>query len=273
VSVSIITGDAVESMRALGDDTVDVVLTDPPFSSGTRREGAKGLRKSMTRTADDEDWFASDSLTVAGFQHLMRVCALEWRRVLVPGGHALVFIDWRMAPHLAPAIESADLRQSGELIWDKDAFGMGSCFRNQHEKILHFTKGVGRAPQRRDVGNVLRCPPVRRGHHPTEKPVALLRRLLSVVAAPGAHVLDSFAGSGAVGVSAIFERLSATLIEREPHYAAIARTWCDEAERQGALTFGDTNGVTGVTGSIELLDSAGADVQAERARPTGDPCR
>jgi site-specific DNA-methyltransferase (adenine-specific) len=249
-AVRILAGDGVEVMRGQPDASVDVVLTDVPYSSGTRREAAKGLRKSMTRETSDADWFGSDSLTVLGFQHLMRICAIEWRRLLTDGGHALLFIDWRMAPHLAPAIESADMRQAGELIWDKDSFGMGSCFRNQHEKILHFTKGVGRAPQRRDVGNVLRCPAVRGGDHPTEKPVALLRRLLSVVGVPNAMVLDSFAGSGSTGEAAILEGMRATLIEREPHYIEVCRRRCAEAEAQGAIEFGSTAGATLALGGV-----------------------
>lgn len=246
--VTILHGDAVERMREIADGSVDVVLTDPPFSSGTRREAAKGLRKSMTRETGDAEWFGSDSLTALGFAHLMRIAALEWHRALVPGGHALVFIDWRMSAHLSAAIESADLRAAGELVWDKDSFGMGSCFRNQHERILHFTK-----PMRRDVGNVLRCPPVRNGKHPTEKPVALLRRLLSVVGARDGVVLDSFAGSGATGVAAVQEGMRAILVEREAPYVAIARAWCDEAEAQGALEFGST---AGAPLSLDLTETA-----------------
>ena len=53
------------------------------------------------------------------------------------------------------AIESSDLRHAGLLVWDKTYFGMGSCFRNQHELVLHFTKGQGWKPQRSDVANVI----------------------------------------------------------------------------------------------------------------------
>lgn len=240
--MSVIVGDAIESVASLGDESLEVVLTDPPYSSGTRREGSKGLRKSMTRETTDEDWFGTDSLTVVGFAHLLRVAAIEWRRVLKPGGHALVFIDWRMGPHLAGAIESADLRQVGELVWDKDGFGMGRYFRQQNERILHFTKGMGAEPVRRDVGNVLRCPPVRGGEHPTEKPVPLLRRLLSVVARPGAVVLDNFAGSGSTGVAAILEGMRPVLIEREPRWADVCRRRLAEARAQGSLAIGSSSG-------------------------------
>lgn len=222
MDVQLLTGDCIEQMRALPDESISCVVTDPPYSSGTRREASKGLRKSMTRAREDDKWFDSDSLTTNGFVYLMRQCALEWNRLLVPGGHALVFIDWRMMPALAGAIESADLRHLGLLVWDKTYFGMGSYFRNQHELILHFSKGKGLPPQRRNAGNVLPYKPVRNGKHPTEKPVDLMKDLISVVCPPEGVVLDPFAGSGATGVAAAELGLSFIGIERSPEYAQLA---------------------------------------------------
>lgn len=219
---SIINGDCLEVMRGMETSSVDAIVTDPPYSSGTRREASKGLRKSMNRSTDDEKWFGSDSLTTNGFTWLMRSCAVEWNRLLKSGGHVLVFIDWRMYPALAGAIESADLRNSNLLVWDKTYFGMGSCFRNQHELILHFTKGVS-SPQRRDVGNVLSYKPVRNGDHPTEKPIELMRRLVSVVTPPGGLVLDPFSGSGSTGVACKAEGFRFIGIEREPEYCEISK--------------------------------------------------
>jgi DNA modification methylase len=189
-------GDTLEVMRSLPSLQADAVLTDPPYSSGTRREGAKGVRKAMNRTVEDAEWFTTDCLTTDGFVWLMRAAAMGWKRHLVPGGHALSFIDWRMALPLAGAMESADLRKLGMLIWDKTYFGMGAYFRNQFEVVLHFTHGRSRPSYRHDVGNVLRCPPVRDGDNPTQKPVLVLCDLLSVVCPPDGLVLDTFMGSG-----------------------------------------------------------------------------
>ena len=216
-------GDCLEVMSALAmlGERVDAVITDPPFSSGTRREASKGLRKSMTRSVGDTDWFGSDCLTTNGFLWLMRACAHEWKQLLTPGGHVLSFIDWRMYPALCGAIESADLRHAGMLVWNKTYFGMGSCFRNQHELILHFTHGKGVDPQRRDVGNVIDCKPVRNGVHPTEKPVALLETLLSVVVPKGGTVLDPFAGSGSVAEAAVATGRRWLAIEAEEEYCEI----------------------------------------------------
>lgn len=222
MSFDIKLGDCLELLRAMPDLSVDSVITDPPYSSGTRREASKGLRKSMNRSGEDAEWFATDCLTTNGFIWLMRECAVQWQRVLKPGGHILCFIDWRMMPALSGAIESADLRHVGMLVWDKTYFGMGSYFRNQHELILHFTKGKSLPPQRRDVGNVLRCKPIRGGEHPTEKPVDLMRELISVVTPVGGIVLDPFTGSGATGVAAVSSGRQFIGIERDPAFHALA---------------------------------------------------
>jgi site-specific DNA-methyltransferase (adenine-specific) len=220
--VTIRHGDCLDVMRGMPPASVHAVITDPPYSSGTRREASKGLRKSMNRESTAAEWFGSDSLTTNGFAFLIRACALEWNRLLVDGGHALVFIDWRMMPTAAAAIESADLRHAGLLVWDKVGIGMGACFRNRHELILHFTKGVGRGPNRRDVANVLAFPRVRDGLHPTEKPLALIETLVDVVTHEGDTILDPFGGSGTTALAARNLRRGAWLIEREAAYCEIA---------------------------------------------------
>lgn len=235
MTFEIIKGDCLEVMRGMADASVDAVVTDPPYSSGTRREAQKGIRKSMNRGTDDEKWFGSDSLTTNGFVWLMRSCAVEWNRVLKPCGHALVFIDWRMYPAMAGAIESADLRNSNLLVWDKTYFGMGSCFRNQHELVAHFTKGVA-VPQRRDVGNVLSFKPIRHGDHPTEKPIDLMRKLVSVVTPPGGIVLDPFAGSGSTGAACMMEGFRFVGIELNQEYCEIARKRIEAAKNNHQLT-------------------------------------
>ena len=174
-------------------------------------------------------------MSTNGFVWLMRTCGLEWRRVLIPGGHALSFIDWRMSYALMTALETADLRMHPLLVWDKTKLGMGAIFRNQHEFIVHTSAGGANPPQRRDVPNVLRFPPVRDGDHPTEKPGPLLETLLSVVTPPGGVVLDPFAGSGSSLYAARALGHRAIGVEADERYCEVI------AKRlaQGALDFGE----------------------------------
>jgi site-specific DNA-methyltransferase (adenine-specific) len=234
-SVTLYHGDCLEIMAAMAPGSIGAVLIDPPYSSGGRRENARSVRKSMLRSDryTDESWIHGDAMSTQGFVWFMRQCGLQWRRILIRGGHALAFIDWRMAANLAAALESADLRQHPILVWDKQAFGMGAIFRNQHEFIVHMSAGNPVDPQRRDVGNVLRFPAVHESQrvHPTEKPLPLLQTLLSVVATPGLPVLDPCAGAGSSLVAARNLGLPVIGIDSDER-------WCEQAARklqQGAL--------------------------------------
>lgn len=68
-------------------------------------------------------------------------------------------------------------------------------------------------------------------HHPTVKPLALMRWLVRLVAPPGGLIVDPFCGSGSTGCAAVLEGMRFLGIERAPAYAAIARAriehWSD----------------------------------------------
>ncbi|MGF7175861.1 DNA-methyltransferase [Azospirillum doebereinerae] len=226
-AATLMLGDCIERMRELPDASVDLVLTDVPYSSGATREAGKtAFNKTMTRSTKAggrERWFGSDCLGTRGFKELLRTCALEWQRVLVSGGFVLSFIDWRMKHDLMDAVEeaaaehrwmelegpaydaveSADLKRSTEIVWNKMVMGMGRQARRQHENIMVFSKGTGRDGFNHRTGSVLSHKPVRLGLHPTEKPVGLLVELIELHCPPGGTVLDPFFGSCSTGHAAV----------------------------------------------------------------------
>lgn len=77
-----------------------------------------------------------------------------------------------------------------------------------------------------------------RNHHPTVKPVNLLRWLCRLATPPGGTVLDCFLGSGTTGVAAVAEGFDFIGIEREPEYMAICEARIRHAARE--LGGGDT---------------------------------
>lgn len=66
-----------------------------------------------------------------------------------------------------------------------------------------------------------------RNHHPTVKPISLMRHLVRLVTPPGGLVLDPFAGSGSTGVAAKLERMRFLGIEQDAGYAALAQARVD----------------------------------------------
>jgi site-specific DNA-methyltransferase (adenine-specific) len=220
-------GDCLEVLENLPASSVDTLLTDPPYCSGGYLEAqkntpAQGLRGATVR-AGDFHWFTSDNMSTAGLTWLLRSVLFQAVRVLKPNRSALLFTDWRMVPHLAPALESSGLRYRNMLIWDKGNAGLGVGFKPSYEVVLEFCKGNPQY-QVKTGQNVLRhhrVPASQKRHH-AEKPVPLLVEILNVVTPPDGMVLDPFLGSGPTGVAALRNGFRFVGIEREADYCAIA---------------------------------------------------
>ena len=73
----------------------------------------------------------------------------------------------------------------------------------------------------------------RANHHPTVKPIALMRYLVKLVTPPHGTVLDPFTGSGSTGCAAALERVNFVGVELDPEYAEIARTRIKHWAQQG----------------------------------------
>lgn len=197
----LILGDCREAFDAVVG--ADLVITDPPYSSGARTDSEKQVRGAMLRSMEDADWFSHDAMTTWGFNWFIRSVFSDMRQKLPEGAHVYVFIDWRQTPNVYGMMEACGFRVNHCLVWDKGHFGMGAYWRNQHENIVFASNGMPTAMLDRGMASVITCPnvsPTARVH-PTEKPVDLLVTMIDAV--PGDVVLDPFMGSGSTGVAAV----------------------------------------------------------------------
>jgi len=200
-------GDALGVLQSAKSFGARAMVSDPPYCSGGFTEAAKRSAKGQglrSETLQEKDWFGGDNMTSAGLQWLLRAVAVAYKGHAADDGcTASFFADWRMVPLLAMAIEAAGLRFQSMPIWDKQAPGLGTGFRAQHECILHFSINTPRYHSK-SYGNVIRAPrmPSERDH-PTEKPVSVMSALIDVQSEPGGLILDPFMGSGTTGVAAI----------------------------------------------------------------------
>lgn len=194
-------GDSLLLLRDIADETVDLLLTDPPYSSGGMfrgdRAGASTSDKYVqTGTLAERHDFDGDTRDQRGFLAWASLWLAECWRASKVGGSCLVFTDWRQLPTLTDAIQAGGWVWRGVVVWDKTAQARPRPgFSSRAEYLVWGTRG----PFRREVylpGLISAAAP--RGderRHMTEKPLGLLEQLVEICP-PGGLVLDPFVGSG-----------------------------------------------------------------------------
>ena len=253
--VTIYHGEALDILRQLPDAVVDVVLTDPPYSSGgmfrSDRQGDPSVKYrgwsqaagGVGRIAPKSDYgtFSGDSRDQRAFHGWVAAWAFQALRATRVGGSIFCFTDWRQLPTAADAIQFGGWIWRGVNVWDKGTGRpMKGRFRNHLEFIVWGTNGTLGGNDAPTYPSALIPVPtvgVHEREHVTQKPVALLQALLSVVGTDRLTVLDPFMGSGSSLVAAREAGHRAIGIEIEEHYCEIAANRLS----QGVLDFGDAS--------------------------------
>lgn len=194
-AVTLYHGDARDVLPELPEGSANIVVTDPPYSSGGFQEAGKSSGSLTGRHKERGESIQFDNLSSRGYERLMRE-VLRWVNYC---DEIFLFSDWRMWIPSFDAVEGAGWRVRNMLVWDKQAMGMGMPWRNQHELIV-YGKRAPAAIIDGKLGNVLRCKRSGNAHHPTEKPIDLLTTLIGNTF--GGDIIDPFAGSGTTLVAA-----------------------------------------------------------------------
>ena len=186
-------------MAALPDESVDLVVTDPPYWTLDKwREMGTTARLGGHRDPEkrrEEMWFPTIQ------EHDLTDLLCEVTRVLKADRHAYIFCDHEVLPVILDVTKQQHLwRYVKPIIWDKVNAGMGYHYRASYECIVMLEHGKRRLADL-SVQDVLHYPRVVNGY-PTEKPQALIDLLVRQSAAAGELVVDPFCGAGAVALAA-----------------------------------------------------------------------
>lgn len=179
----IIHGDCIEVMRNMAADSVDMIVTDPPYLVSYRDRAGRSIAN------DNNPAFVAPAL-------------LEMGRLLAPHAPMVLFCGWAALHEFAPAWAAAGLRVYGQLVFIKRYASSVNSVACRHESAFLLAKRMPRrfGPALPDVltwhysGNKL---------HPTEKAVDTLTPLIRAFCRPGGLVLDPFCGSGSSLAAAI----------------------------------------------------------------------
>ncbi|WP_112663252.1 site-specific DNA-methyltransferase [Microvirga flavescens] len=253
----ILLGDCIANLEKLPAESVDVVFADPPYNLQLEQSLTRPDHSLVDAVDDDWDKFAS----FADYDAFTRAWLLGVRRVMKKNATLWVIGSYHNIFRVGAALQDLNFWLLNDIVWRK-ANPMpnfrGRRFTNAHETMIWASKSADAKNytfhyealkagnddvQMRSDWHLPICTGEERlkgedGRkvHPTQKPEALLARILLSSSNPGDVVLDPFFGSGTTG--AVAKKLGRHFIglERDPAYAKAARARIDAAEQLSGVS-------------------------------------
>ncbi|MEM6626627.1 MAG: site-specific DNA-methyltransferase [Pseudomonadota bacterium] len=240
---NILIGDCIELMNALPEKSVDLVFADPPYNL---QLGGDLTRPDNSKVdAVDDDWDQFESF--AAYDQFTRDWMAAARRVLKDDGALWVIGSYHNIFRVGATLQDLGYWILNDVVWRKSnpmPNFKGTRFSNAHETLIWAAKSKDQKrytfnydalksanddiQMRSDWtfpicsgGERLKDDNGRKAH-PTQKPQALLHRVLLASSEPGDVVLDPFFGTGTTGAVAKLLGRHFIGLEKDPDYAAIA---------------------------------------------------
>ena len=258
--------DCIAAMKSLPDACIDMVFADPPYN--LQLGGDLQRPDGSTVDAVDDEWDKFD--TFAAYDKFTREWLAEARRILKSNGSLWVIGSYHNIFRVGTAVQDAGYWILNDVIWRKSnpmPNFKGTRFTNAHETLIWAAHGekakytfnyramktLNDELQMRSDWTIPICGGQERlkrngkKSHPTQKPEALLYRIMLATTKPGDVVLDPFFGTGTTG--AVAKRLGRDWIgcERE-------RIYCEVAEER-------------IEAALPLDESALKTMQSPKAAP------
>jgi modification methylase len=240
----VLIGDCIAALENLPAESVDLVFADPPYNLQLESALLRPDHSLVDAVDDDWDKFASFS----HYDDFTRAWLLACRRVMKKNATLWVIGSYHNIFRVGSALQDLGFWILNDVVWRK-ANPMpnfrGKRFTNAHETLIWATKGA------ETKGYTFHYEALKAGNddlqmrsdwffplctgeerlkdasgrkvHPTQKPEALLARVILAASSPGDVILDPFFGSGTSG--AVAKKLGRRFIgiERDGAYAAAAR--------------------------------------------------
>ena len=243
VENTVIHGDCLEAMRGLPEASVDMVFADPPYNLQLG-DGVLTRPDESAVAAVRDEWDRLD--TFAAYDEFTKAWLGEARRILKPDGTIWVIGSYHNIYRVGALLQDTGYWMLNDIVWHKSnpmPNFRGRRFTNAHETLLwaardqkskytfnyESMKTLNDDIQMRSDWHLPICGGSERlkvqgeKAHPTQKPEALLARVVIAASNPGDLVLDPFLGSGTTGAVARKLHRRFVGIEREGRYIDLAR--------------------------------------------------
>ncbi|TNF18543.1 MAG: site-specific DNA-methyltransferase [Rhodobacteraceae bacterium] len=241
---TILAGDCIKEMNRLPENSVDLIFADPPYNLQLKGDLHRPDNSRVDAVDDHWDQFAS----FAAYDRFTRDWLKAARRLLKPNGAIWVIGSYHNIFRVGAALQDQGYWILNDVVWRKSnpmPNFRGKRFTNAHETMIWASKAEGakytfnyEALKALNEGIQMRSDwvlPICNGGerlkdeagdkaHPTQKPQALLHRVLVGSTNPGDVVLDPFFGTGTTGAVAKMLGRDWIGIEREEAYRKVAET-------------------------------------------------
>lgn len=239
---TILSGDCIDIMRSLPENSVDLIFADPPYNLQLKGQLHRPDNSRVDAVDDHWDQFSS----FGAYDEFTREWLAAARRLLKPNGAIWVIGSYHNIFRVGSALQDAGYWILNDVVWRKSnpmPNFRGKRFTNAHETMIWASKSEGakytfnyEALKSLNEGIQMRSDwvlPICNGGerlkdangdkaHPTQKPESLLHRVLVGSTNPGDVVLDPFFGTGTTGAVAKMLGRDWIGIEREAAYREVA---------------------------------------------------
>jgi DNA modification methylase len=199
---TIVHGDCIKAMREMPGNSVDFILTDPPYLVNYRDRSGRSIQNDA-----NVDW--------------LKPAMAEAFRVLKQNRVAIMFYGWSKVDAFFEAWRSAGFQPVGHVVFRKSYSSKSRFLRYQHEQAFLLAKGRPPLPKQ-PLGDVMEMPYSGNNLHPTQKPVPALAKLIRSFSLLGELILDPFTGSGSTCAAALLTGRKYVGIELDAEYHQIA---------------------------------------------------
>ena len=239
----IIQADCLEVMRQLPNNSIDLIVTSPPYNlKNSTGNGMKDGRGGKWKNAELVNGYThhNDCMPHKEYVQWQRNCLTEMLRIIPDNGAIFYNHKWRVQDGLLQdrqdIVSGFPVRQI--IIWKRKGginFNPG-YFLPTYEVIYLIAKSKFKlAPKANGFGDVWEFTQEMNNSHPAPFPIALIDRIISSTSAK--IVLDPFMGSGTTAIAALMNNINYLGFELSPEYVKMAEKRISVFQAQSQLQF------------------------------------
>ena len=213
--------DCLEFMKDVPDNSVDLVITDPPYGLNFRSSWpSESRKKDFIKNDKPEDLIPLIQKTIPELIRIIKNDSEIYWFCGGGGGSPILAWAWLEFKKFEPILRVKNL-----LVWDKLFVGLGWDWRFQYETIFQLVKGKGKLNKDKCASNVLRAKKIipQEGEHPTPKSEDIIWEILKRKTEENDLILDCFAGGGSTLRACKNSNRNFIGIEISPKYCELAR--------------------------------------------------